>query len=353
MNVGFSKIDVWNTSVSSVGASTYRATSIDTTTTWSTSVSTTTSYNTSFSTATAVGSNWSTSHSTTTTWVTNISTTTSYNTTRSTTTFWDTTIGTSTSTIMLLGTSHSTTTTWSTSGLIQTGYISYWAEAINTSRSTTTNWSTSWNTAINTAGLTNKLMATLWMTYWYTDVSTLGPAHNTNTKVQTSVSTNDGIVCFVKGTRINISLTETVLIEDLFKGNDILSMDCIFNTDDISSLKKLSVDVLNGDKVINQVFSNRRAYAKGVALINKGKWKVTNDHMHIIKRDGLWISRSTIELEVGDVYYGIDSIETEITDIVFDDTNIYEVYKLDVEPMDVYFANGILTHNMKEEPIAP
>jgi hypothetical protein len=349
MNIGFSKIDVWNTSVSSAGASTYRTTSIDTTTTWNTSVSTTTSYNTSRSTATAVGSNWSTSHSTTTTWVTNISTTTSYNTSVSTTTTWQTSRSTDYYTAWYTNASRSTTTTWSTSGVVQTGYISYWASAINTSAATTTSWSTSWNTAFITAGLTNKLMATLWMTYWNTGVSTLGPDHNTNTKVQTSTITDDGLGCFVKGTRINITLTETILIEDLFKGDDILSMDCVFNTDDLINLVTLSTNILNGDKVINQVLNIRESYARGVALINEGEFKTTFDHMHIFKRDGIWKCAQALELLVGDVFYGIDGNEIVIYEIIYDEITDYTVYKLDVEPLDVYFANGILTHNAKIE----
>jgi len=47
--------------------------------------------------------------------------------------------------------------------------------------------------------------------------------------------------------------------------------------------------------------------------------------------------------------YHITNGEILITSAVYDGTNTYTVYKLDIEPNDVFFANGILTHNRKGE----
>ena len=69
--------------------------------------------------------------------------------------------------------------------------------------------------------------------------------------------------------------------------------------------------------------------------------------MHIFKRDGVWISRAATALRVGDKLYHISGIEIEITTLVEDITTPYVVYKLDTEPNDTFFANGILTHNRK------
>ena len=53
------------------------------------------------------------------------------------------------------------------------------------------------------------------------------------------------------------------------------------------------------------------------------------------------------EVKVGDYLYGIDGSEIEVTSVVFDDVNVYDVMKLDTSPNDVFFVNGKLTHNIK------
>jgi len=51
-------------------------------------------------------------------------------------------------------------------------------------------------------------------------------------------------------------------------------------------------------------------------------------------------------LKVGDYFLDKDNNEVEVTSVDVDNNN-YTVYKLDVEDLDVYYAEGILTHNNK------
>lgn len=231
----------------------------------------------------------STSHTTTTTWTTSRNTLADASTSRSTTT----TTTYTTTWITLRVTSHSTTTSWTTS--------------VPTFRSTTTSWSTF---------------------------------------RQTSQSTD---TCVVEGTEIHISTTQTKPVEQLYSHHDILSLDCAFNINDQTQLLSVTSETIDGEKVIHSISSLMGMNAIGVWIINNGLLKTTDSHMHVIKRDGLWQIKKSYELQLGDIYVNINNEEIEITSLVLDDVNIYKVFKIDVEPNDVYYANGILTHNKDEK----
>ena len=68
--------------------------------------------------------------------------------------------------------------------------------------------------------------------------------------------------------------------------------------------------------------------------------------MHIVKREGIWSVKRTHTLEEGDYYEDINGNLIEITSIALE-TRAVTIYKLNVETDDVYYANGILTHNIK------
>jgi hypothetical protein len=89
------------------------------------------------------------------------------------------------------------------------------------------------------------------------------------------------------------------------------------------------------------------ASASGVINFNSGSLLVTQDHAQIFKRSGSWMVKKAEEVKVGDYLYGIDGSEIEVTSVVFDDVNVYDVMKLDTSPNDVFFVNGKLTHNIK------
>jgi hypothetical protein len=163
----------------------------------------------------------------------------------------------------------------------------------------------------------------------------------------TSQSTDD---CIVEGTEIHISTNTTVLVETLRINDTILTKDGPFNIDDETSLFSISTTIMAGALSSDDYLSGaRKTQVIGIVDINNGLLKTTGGHLHIIKRGGFWIVSRGMHLVVGDILNHITNGETPITSIVHDETNTYTVYKLDVEPNDVFFANGILTHNRKGE----
>jgi hypothetical protein len=125
-------------------------------------------------------------------------------------------------------------------------------------------------------------------------------------------------------------------------------MDGSFNVDQVENLLAVSTtNVANSLSMDDILVGARRFNILGVVDINNGLLKSSSDHMHIAKRDGVWKARSASALQIGDKLYHISGIEIEITSLVEDGTTPYTVYKLDIEPNDTFFANGILTHNKK------
>jgi hypothetical protein len=178
----------------------------------------------------------------------------------------------------------------------------------------------------------------VWTTTWQTN------------RITDSGSDVIGPKCVVEGTLVNISTTQTVPVESLYPSADVLTMDCIFNTDDHTVLETLTSETIISSKPIHHVSNLYRFSCIGVYIINDGLLKTTEDHFHVIKRDGLWQVKRAMDLQVGDKFLNIQDEEVEITSLVLDSANEYTVWRVDVEPNDVYYANGILTHNIKIEP---
>tara|TARA_B110000285_G_scaffold214305_1_gene259483 strand:+ start:223 stop:1206 length:984 start_codon:yes stop_codon:yes gene_type:complete len=302
---------------------TSRPTSKSTTTTYNTSKSTVTTWTTAWTTS------WATSHSTSKSTTTSYST--QFNTTRATGTSWTGYVSTSRDTSR--PTSRNTTTTWTTSWVTkrETAY----------SQSTLTSWNSSYTTVWITSSSTSQLQTgTSRTTYFYK-----------NTSRNTSRSTDDGGgACIVAGTPVHVSLTETKLIENLIITEPVLTLDGAFNVEDqttLSSVSTTSVDnTLSTDDILAGVMTS---YAIGIIDINNGLLKSSSSHQHIVKRSGLWKTSLANQLVVGDILWHITNGEIPITSISHDTENQYTIYKLDIEPNDTFFANGILTHNKKIE----
>lgn len=78
--------------------------------------------------------------------------------------------------------------------------------------------------------------------------------------------------------------------------------------------------------------------------INNGYLKCTYEHPFWIKRDGVWMWRKSEQLTTDDLL--IDKWNNRIViDSIVKVNSILNVYKLDVEDNDTYFANNILVHN--------
>jgi hypothetical protein len=157
------------------------------------------------------------------------------------------------------------------------------------------------------------------------------------------------IACFLLGTKIKMSDGSMKNIEDINVGDEVLSViipdlpdeDLGYNewktfssTDDMTNLEVSSATV-------EHIFYD---YMDGYYNINDGLIKVTAEHDFWTYTDEKWKWYNPRQLDVGDKlldYQGnlisISSIENIVGEI--------EVVNFDVEPLDIYFASGLLVHN--------
>jgi len=154
--------------------------------------------------------------------------------------------------------------------------------------------------------------------------------------------------CFIEGTMVTLSDGTQKLIEELVIG-DILksySIDTLpLYSDDETVLNTWSSNDITGDYDVATVISIISDTSHGVWIINN-LLKTTGRHRHLIKRDGAWSFIEAYQVVVGDILLDINNNEIEVTSKTTDSSD-YTIYKLDVENLDVFYANDILTHNVK------
>ena len=304
-----------------------------------------------------------TSPVTSTTKQTSSTTSTAYSTTASVPyTTWSTTFSTGYSQSTSGGASRSTD--YSTSRT--TAYTSSWNYAYSTtgsgsrstgysaSRSTSysASRSTSYSASRSTAFTDNR--NTSFTTSWtYSANTSYSESGNRATNYQTSRYTDSGSFgggwCVTEGTPVHINATDTVLIETLQVGDQVYSKDGGFNTDDENLMHTFASDNIIGLPQQATVTRVYQATSNQVISINNGLFKATKDHFMIVKQEAsdasiAWRIRPLYICSVGDYFMDVDGNEVEITSI--DElTEEFNVWKIDTEPADVFYAGGILTHN--------
>ena len=182
-----------------------------------------------------------------------------------------------------------------------------------------------------------------------------------NTAIQKTVEVQDtygglSIACFLPGTLIHMADGTTKLIENLNVGEEVLSIDLpnlpdedlgreIWTKFTMRAMDATELELLmstnSSTATVESLFYD---FMPGYMSINDDEIKVTIDHEFWVFQDGLWRWKRAEELDVGSQLYTtlggtkrIDSIEFISGDV--------EVIQFDVEPLDVYFAGGVLVHN--------
>ena len=74
--------------------------------------------------------------------------------------------------------------------------------------------------------------------------------------------------------------------------------------------------------------------------------KTTPEHRHLIKSNDLWSFKRAHQVKVGDYILDVDNNEIIVDSVVEAQVNT-TVYNMNVEDLDVFYAEGILTHNRK------
>ena len=352
--IGFQKVYKWQTSLGLISTSfttepvtiTARSTSSNTTTTYNTIVSTPyTTFTTTFST----DYSRSTSHSTTTTFATTRNTT--YSVSTSNTTSETESVSTSRST------AYNTTRS--------TAYTTSYTTSRGTSRSTSrsTSYTTSRSTSYSTSGSRNTSYTTSWN---YTASTSYGTSVSNNTSYSTTRYTSGGggggggfgggFQCFAEGTLVQISATEAVPIETLQVGSTILSKEGGFNTDEEQEIWDFKSQRLDGAATTTEVTVLKPHTSDKIISVNDGLLKATRDHMVIVRcawgNNGsphkAWRIRPLYACLVGDHFMDVAGKFVEITSLE-ELTGTFNIWEIDIEPADVFYAGGVLVHNHIKE----
>ena len=347
--IGFQKVYKWNTSLGLIQTSfttepvvvTARSTSSSTTTSYNTVVSTPyTTFTTTFST----GYSNSTSHSTTTTWATAVNTTHTVSTTRNTTESYS------------RSTSRSTAYNTSRSTAYTTSYTNYRSTSRGTSRGTS--YSTSRSTSYSTGVSVSTSRSTSYTTS-YTETYSTAVSRSTSRTTSRSTTSGGGgggpggggFFCVVEGTLVNISASEAVPVETLAIGNTLLSKAGAFNTDDELEMHDFRERDLDGEATTTTLVGLNKHKKTNIIDINSGLLRATSDHLMLVRttygeegRTRRWRIRPLYFCHIGDHFMDVNG---EWIEIVSSEelTGEFDVWEIDTEPADVFYAGGILNHN--------
>jgi len=182
-----------------------------------------------------------------------------------------------------------------------------------------------------------------------------------NTAISKTVEIQDtyaglSIACFLPGTKIKMADGTDKVIEELGVSDKVLSViipdlpdedlgylawKTFTSADDMTSLEASSATV-------EKIFYD---YMDGYWSVNDGLMKVTEEHdlwtytfTDNVGDDRYWKWRKPSQLQIGQSLLDHEGNLIEVTSIEKIEEEV-EVVNIDVEPLDVYFAGGILVHN--------
>jgi hypothetical protein len=154
--------------------------------------------------------------------------------------------------------------------------------------------------------------------------------------------------CLVGNTMIELSTGKSIPIRDIKKGDyinglNILTLSGYAEVED----NWIGENIEEYENNIHTVVDVQRIVNADVYSINDGLLEASSDHKHLVKTNGLWMIKTTIQLNAGDIFLDRDKNEVLITSIIWD--RIDEVYNIELDGKHTYYANNILTHNKMSE----
>lgn len=329
-----------------------------------------------FNTATAVNTTFATTKATATSWATNTNTTSAVTTSTTATSNWVTEWYTNTSTVTTWSTSSLVTFNTSTSWAITVGASSTWSTSstIQTLKATSTSFNTSvakskstyyYRSTSYSANTTKYRNTTKSRTTSWTASTTYSGSGTVNFTTYYNAATyrttctypgggGGGFYCLPTGTQININTTETKPIEDLQIGDTILSKGGGFNTDDFEEMHAYDVANMTGQLRETTVTNHFSTISDDNIDFNNGLLVATRLHYQLMKIEGRWairpiyLAQKYVELNYPVFFADVEGNEIEITSAVIK-TDPITVWEIDTEPNDVFYANGLLTHNHKRQ----
>ncbi|MTH18282.1 DUF5977 domain-containing protein [Flavobacterium sp. LC2016-01] len=162
------------------------------------------------------------------------------------------------------------------------------------------------------------------------------------------ITAESGPFCFVEGTLITLADGTQKPIESLELNQSLLSaeIETLNDTNDVTKLYKWSCNYLSENRITSPITKINVLTADKTIIINNGLLEATPSHSQLIQRDGVWKFVPLSDVIVGDILYNAEREPVPITS-VFINSEKRKIYPLTLSPSHTYFANGILTHNVK------
>lgn len=172
----------------------------------------------------------------------------------------------------------------------------------------------------------------------------------TSTSVQASVNYFcGGGDCLVAGTPITMYNGEQVAIEQLVAGDALLAADIagFEDTNNVNELYSWNGTDINKKDVKTIVKEVTESVMPSTVKINGGLLEASNPHSQLIERDGIWKFIPIEHIEVGDTLIDRNGEETKVdsVEVIEEPTTVYKMTL--EEPYHTFYANNILTHNIK------
>jgi hypothetical protein len=155
--------------------------------------------------------------------------------------------------------------------------------------------------------------------------------------------------CLVAGTLITLADGSQVPVETLSEGVELQStlIDTLENTNDASVLIMWTSNELVESRTTSKIAQFQPEQSPATVIINGGLLEASPTHLQVVKVKGVWRVIRMTHVGVGDMLYDINGNLIEVTsvDISMEPKTVYRLTLS--ETSHTYFANGILTHNIK------
>jgi len=155
--------------------------------------------------------------------------------------------------------------------------------------------------------------------------------------------------CFVAGTLITLADGSQVPVETLSEGVELKSVliDTLENTNDVSTLIMWSSNELVESRTTSTIAHFQPEESPATVIINGGLLEASPTHLQVVKVKDVWRVIRITHVGVGDMLYDTNGNLIEVTSVEISQQP-KTVYRLTLsETSHTYFANNILTHNIK------
>ena len=153
--------------------------------------------------------------------------------------------------------------------------------------------------------------------------------------------------CLIYGTQVSMIDGTTKEIQNLVIGDIVKSINIDTMPDGESESLNWSSDTLSYTSAQSEVVGTTEYSVDTIYSFNAGLIEASTEHNHFIKRNNTHMFLSSNNIQVGDYFLNDENVFVEITSIEQNSDSNNFVYKIDVESKDLFFANGIVTHNAK------